>query len=412
MKTIAEPARQRHAAWERQATKEQAQASPPPPVAIYLPGLSIRNGNSGRDLAVALADHAGHGPGTFTVETLSVPSDRFADCSRIVRDGTKSVLDVCTLDYRPRLGLAEIAGTGVGAATRRFAAALRIFVRAALLLLPAGKRAKAKGEAAKWQLFLGIAAALLLFLSVLFTGFALLVSLGLLQEPAAVNSNLADAIAVGGAALSTYLLLRIRPVVREATRLIEELHEYIDDQRRAASVGRALGPALDDLLEKHPERSIRIVGYSLGSLVAIDYLFPPASLHVPYDARLKAVTSLVTVGCPLDFVRLYRPEYVEKRDERVASLAWTNIFIPADLFGSNFLDDADVETDVEEEGKGTLAGGLGPSQKRPVSVRYTDRKLTFLNAWTRTGFRAHSQYWRTDTEEGCSALVASAINVP
>jgi len=381
-------------------------ASTPPPVVIYLPGLPT--GNSGKDLAKALADDAGQGPGKFTVETVAVPSKRLADCSRIVKDGKTPVLDVCTLDYRPGLRLAEITGSGTGAAVRRFAAALRTFVRAASLLLPARKRAKAKGGTAKFQLFLGLLAVLVLLLSVLITGFAVLVSIGLLREPAPINGSLADAIAIGATALSVYLLVRVRPAVRESSRVLEELLEYVNDQRRAASVGRTLGPALDDLLESpHPRETIHIVGYSLGSLVAIDYLFPPSSLHMIPDERLKAVTSLVTVGCPLDLVRLYLPNFAENRDERVSALAWTNIFIPADVLGSNFLDNADKEV----RDAGTPAGALGPSKKRPTSLRYTDVELTFGNAWTRTGFRTHSQYWRTETQHGCSALVAGAIGL-
>lgn len=132
--------------------------------------------------------------------------------------------------------------------------------------------------------------------------------------------------------------------------LLRRLLDYAEHDRQGAGVADGLGAALDELIEEDGTRRIHVVGYSLGALVAMDYLFPRASdypnLHPRHRARVKTLT---TIGSPLDFDRLFMPEYTNESVARVPKLRWENVYIAADVFGSDFLDasdDAASEADV------------------------------------------------------------------
>ena len=55
-----------------------------------------------------------------------------------------------------------------------------------------------------------------------------------------------------------------------------------------------------------------------------------------------------TVGCPADFLRLLYPDHFKDRLSRLPDgRPWTNVYIPADVLGSNFrLDGNDIDTAI------------------------------------------------------------------
>lgn len=372
-----------------------------PPVMIYLPGLPKKEANSTSRIAELMTIKLTNGPGAFETEAVLSLSKHLSDGQRIVEAKRGPVLDLYMLDYRDRLRLVDVTGTGVGAAVRRFVLALWYFLRAFALVLNAGKNAKSR--VAKLQLLVGFGAVLVLLASVVFTVLAVLVSLGLWKDPF-VTGNAADAIALGATAFTTWLFFSARPTILASVAQIEQFLDYAQNERYAAGVASGLDAALDDLLEAQPDRKIHLFGYSFGALVAMDYLYPRKSLWPTLDPRhAKAISTLVTVGCPIDFVRLYVSDYAGNREARVENLRWINVFIPADVLGSNFSEHDDF-TGYTEKADETAA-----VMKPQACLSYTNEKLSFWNIWNATGFFSHGGYWDEAGNENCLHLVIPEV---
>jgi hypothetical protein len=94
---------------------------------------------------------------------------------------------------------------------------------------------------------------------------------------------------------------------------------------------------------KRPEiNCISIVGFSFGSLVAIDTVFPASQ---PPTVRMEEVKCLATIGCPFDVVRMLQRRYFQDRFPPAnPEVDWINIYDPIDLLGSNFRDDTEQDT--------------------------------------------------------------------
>jgi len=171
-------------------------------------------------------------------------------------------------------------------------------------------------------------------------------------------------------------------LANQASNFVAQLLEYSQDERHAASVYGGLATAIDSLLEKDPDREVHIFGYSFGAVVAVDFLYPRASLHDTADRRIaRAVRTLSTVGCPLDLVRLYMPDYLNGRQNLLPELVWRNVFIAADVMSSNFHDSDDSEEEPPD--------GLRFAGENRTSCRYTDHRLTVFNIFLRRGFISH-----------------------
>src|SRR6185295_13250981 len=95
------------------------------------------------------------------------------------------------------------------------------------------------------------------------------------------------------------------------------------------------------------------------------------------DQRCReAVRVVVTIGCPLDFIRLFLPSYTANRIMRAPNATWTNIYIPADVLGSSFGDNEDDKA-LNEIFPNAQMGQLRLAHNK----RYTDMNLTVLNIW-------------------------------
>ena len=174
--------------------------------------------------------------------------------------------------------------------------------------------------------------------------------------------------------------------------------------------------------------NVHIVSYSFGSIIAIDTLYPIGD-EVP-SQYAEMVKRFVTLGCPADLIRTYLPRYYykENRQEREWNFFWTNIFIPADVFASNFMN-------VNKTSKGhptkfTMFSVTGEKkvvkvnqQASPPPPRMTgipDKNIPFILStpdgclafvtYLFTGLAYHGYYW-DDTPDGAdvSKQIVKAI---
>lgn len=179
--------------------------------------------------------------------------------------------------------------------------------------------------------------------------------------------------------------------------VVQQLIDYIRNvERHRDDVCAVLDDAIDGLRDATWTGPIHLLGYSVGSLVMFDALHPKAS-SLMADAPMAEVSSLATIGCPIDLVRLFDPRYGRDRVGR-ASVAWTNIYNPADVFSSNLRDHGDAEP-----GDGDVVADL--ASFTPTSIRYLDEDLTIIRILLARGFRTHSGYWGDADGAHCFATL-------
>lgn len=85
------------------------------------------------------------------------------------------------------------------------------------------------------------------------------------------------------------------------------------DSRARTNLGaKRLAKAINDLIDAGWTGPIHLLGYSFGSLIVYEAMFPRTS-SLADVVPAQAVETLTTIGCPLDIVRLYKPDYVSGR---------------------------------------------------------------------------------------------------
>jgi hypothetical protein len=82
-------------------------------------------------------------------------------------------------------------------------------------------------------------------------------------------------------------------------------------------------------------RNVHLVGYSFGSIVALDCVYQDSDVSAAFDQ----VSTLSTIGCPADFIRTYwRDYFVDRHEAKHAPGKWVNVYAPRDVLASNFAD--------------------------------------------------------------------------
>jgi hypothetical protein len=163
--------------------------------------------------------------------------------------------------------------------------------------------------------------------------------------------------------------------------------------------------ALLDQIEAKGYQNLHVVTYSFGSILALDCFFPA---NQPPSERVKGVSTLTTVGCPFDMIRVFWPQYYADR-QSLADLCqhWTNIYSPIDIFGSNFRNDAellppDPKTAFCLNGSNSLH--LCPSQNIVWTAGRSKKGLTTLELLALVGLNAHQSYWSNQYEGESTAF--------
>jgi hypothetical protein len=377
------------------------------PVLIYAGGLANVPENSAAavaDVIAAVIDR--RRPGRYASTTNArITAPRGLKVGKTVTDqaGTP-VLQVFELDYRPRFqSPRNAAGPPPSPGVVRSSL---LALRATFMLLGALRRG-AKTAMAKFQLAIALLAVCALIFAAVVAIVAALVSVGV-GVPDAIED-----VFDGDTASATFAVLGLTTVLAwSAVRrwllaiavTVQQTLGYIDNEdRHSDSVTLTVDIAVDGLRDSGWTGGIHLLGYSFGSLVVFDAMFPPSHSRRTADA-VTAVRSITTIGCPLDAVRLFRPSYAADRDVRVPAAPWCNVFIATDVFGSNLQNGDDSSAD------GSSVVGIAGVET--TSIRYLDDELTWGAVLKMKGFRSHAGYWGGPDEGSCFDILVDQWCAP
>ncbi|HEX9938759.1 MAG TPA: hypothetical protein VGB15_16590 [Longimicrobium sp.] len=220
-----------------------------------------------------------------------------------------------------------------------------------------------------------------------------------------------------------FLRFNIREVLSKAGPAVSTATSYLAAGQRRGDIVGGLGEMLEYLEEEGASGvdygKVHVVAYSFGSVVAIDALF---QRETEVSRRFHRIGTLITIGCPYDFVRTYWPKYFQDRYAAAAGERprWLNVYSPLDVMGSNFIDEPTMQerkayraaTAEQREvmrkdwdtryGRGVelIAGGV----IRPAfedNVPFGDGQggsASFWDWFQFIGFRAHGVYWSRESK--------------
>lgn len=175
---------------------------------------------------------------------------------------------------------------------------------------------------------------------------------------------------------------------------------YISDRARYGPVAGELADLVDRIVTRgvelgEPYKRVHIVSYSFGTLVAMDALFPSG----PTAAAFQHVSSLITIGCPFDFIRTYWNTYFDNRKCSVGTdFGWFNLFARPDVLASDF-----VDTDGRQQGMTTAHGPITPISA-PFGPLPTLAELSTVERLHFVGFVAHGRYWERGSTHDLNAF--------
>lgn len=366
------------------------------PILIYVPGLGTSAENTADVVADVIAEAADleASRGKYKAEAaLDVVTPTGLTVSKKVTgpDGGvvlqlfqanyRTALDGSTTPFAPSVGPGAVraATLAIVAAAKWWAAATR----------------PGKGIAVKAQLFtLCVLVAALLFAAAVAVA-ALLVALGVPLgrfEKLVGTDEQAGAWTLGIVGLGTVTWAWLREKILGLAKLSESMLHFVSNHDQVAdTVSKRLDKAINDLTDAGWGGPIHLLGYSFGSLVVFESMFPRANTRAS-SVPAQAVTSLTTIGCPLDIVRLYEPGYISGRTSRREGVAWMNVFNPADVLSSNLINDKD---DTTEGTSNVLVTGNTQAE----SIRYLDETVGVTGILV-TG-RMHAKYWGKPGSANC-----------
>ncbi len=380
--------------------KQPAGGAHTEPVLIYCPGLGTYPANSAdgvADVLAAVLDRQSEGK-FRAAELQDVTAPRGLVLGKTLLDPSDApVLHVFELDYRKRM---DPISTSAGPAAPPGVLTSALYAVAGFFGLLRAVRRPAKTRLAKWQLFYGLIAVTALVLCAVVATVSWLIAVGagswLPEEAKTIFGLNASAVALttGAVAVGGWSLWRTKLLAIAAT--VQRIMRYVDEERHRETVTLTLADAVDGLRDSGWSGAVHILGYSFGSLVAFDAMFP-AQMAPSAGSRLTdTVRSLTTIACPVDAVRLYRQDYLgsDRRALLKDSAEWINIFNLADIFASNFADGTD-------SAEGGTPVAIADRTRPPENIRYGHDELGLMNVLKAKGFRTHGGYWGTPEEGNC-----------
>lgn len=362
-------------------------ARPAAATLLYAPGLGHHPYNTAENVAAVVARSLDRRrQGTYTTDTDTPAAPRGLRAARTVL-GPKGqrLLDVYELDYKHRLEDLDPHGAHATIPPGTVAA-LWDSVTAFVMMRHAARR-KTKRANAKLQLGLGLVSTVLLFAATVAAVVVAVSGLGFGWH----TSLKAKGLAAGEIAAGTALWAKCRQPLLTFRLQMHRVLRYLRDERHQVTVTQTLDDALDALLDQRPKATVHVLGYSFGSLVLYDALFPKDGTP---DRIGRAVRSLATVGFLHDALMLYAPERFERRAPRTEGLVWRNVFIPSDVLGSN------LHTSNDTEAKPATVSGVAVDSRR-----YTDERPKWWDVLGARGFRMHGGYWDDPDSASCFDLL-------
>ena len=212
---------------------------------------------------------------------------------------------------------------------------------------------------------------------------------------------------IGQAAVDYLCLVYYLNLGEQRNTIVGRLETFIDEISRISGTERKKGPGKG-------YRHIHLFSYSFGSIIALDALFPAGRSP---GRPLRDIHTLVTIGCPFDFVRTFWSSYFDKRREYAKDhpARWLNVYSPLDVLASNFRNDSQIgDASISIRAEELSANADAPA---PSNVRFHEgldhSQLSFSDSLTLLGLRAHSMYWssKAEVERNCfSELIPKMYN--
>jgi pimeloyl-ACP methyl ester carboxylesterase len=222
-------------------------------------------------------------------------------------------------------------------------------------------------------------------------------------------TQMMQVIVVWVTAVGLFLKADLKAWVQKSGLGITVANQYLTLGLRRRAVEDQFAALLNHLGQK-PDvqyQRVHVVGYSFGSIIALDALFPDDQAAAVFGR----IHTLVTVGCPFDFVRTYWPTYFQQRTQLGdVPRRWVNIYAAADVLGSDFVDQAAPPQPARLCG---ITIGNESTPRRPdVNERYgrstTLEEYSAMEKLGFLGFAMHRQYW-DGTGAGCYRNIVRAI---
>jgi hypothetical protein len=198
-----------------------------------------------------------------------------------------------------------------------------------------------------------------------------------------------------------------------ATQALGAVRYLAMGEGRDAEVGRLY--ELIEYLSERGYKSIDLVAYSFGSIVALDAIYPASGAEPPRRV-VENVGKLVTIGCPAKTVGTFWPHFWEGR-ATAWNHTWINVYSPYDVLSSRL-------TTAPPANDRSAPAGVDPkiwlTPKDPgAPVPQPTSELVFNSGPSTAdmspgqqvllgGLRAHANYWDRpfDDDRGAVALFA------
>lgn len=171
---------------------------------------------------------------------------------------------------------------------------------------------------------------------------------------------------------------------------------------------RLSGGVLDlvDRVAQRPDiKRVHLVGYSFGSLVTLEAVYPQGGQT---GQAVKIVDTLTTIGSPFGIVCMVRPTYRERiaLDDDIKP-RWLNIYQPIDALGFDFR--ASAKADAAEYG---LLAADKETRTPDDNVEWDpDLKLNLANFLMLRSLSVHAGYWDSSktARSALGLLVANLV---
>lgn len=378
--------------------QDQPVAKNKTPIVIYVPGLGSGQANSAdrvADVVASVIDRQdpANRYNTKTSTEVSAPRGLAVGKTVVAAASNQPVLQFFQFDYASALEATQ--GTAVPGVVPGMVRSAALAVWAGVQWFFAATRSS-KTARTKLQLALGLVTALALLFAALVALYALLAALGVDIPWISTVLGSQDQAATWTFGVTSLGLTITWAALRKKILALAEVAERLirfttNIESTADTISVRLDQAIDELRAGEWQGPLHLLGYSFGSLVLFEAMYP--RINSGLSAKpVDTVSSMVTIACPLDLVRLYEPSYVDGRRPLRKDLSWTNVFNGADIFASNLKD----KTDCEEHGATMV---VGAETATATSIRYTDETIAAFQIFM--SGRTHSSYWGEATEASC-----------